>query len=154
MVGLLDILPAHETVKVGGTDVQVGGLSIKDIALLMGRFPTVRDLLSGNSVGAEDVITTCGDAVGAIIACGCNLGRNAQAEEIAARLTIGEQLDLLSAIIRLTVPEGFGPFAKKLEAIGLKFSAQPEAPLSSASASVPPIPVSLSNGHDPAAIAH
>ena len=44
-------------------------------------------------------------------------------EAVAARLGLGEQLDLLAAIFELTFPQGVGPFVTKLDALGLLKSA-------------------------------
>jgi hypothetical protein len=47
MVGLIDIAPAAETVDVPGTSVTVHGVSAKGLAHLLGRFPELRKLMTG-----------------------------------------------------------------------------------------------------------
>ena len=53
MVGLIDIAPSVETVDVQGTSVAVHGVSAKGVAHLLGRFPELRKLMTGQEVDAE-----------------------------------------------------------------------------------------------------
>ena len=73
----------------------------------------------------EDELENCrndialgGYTVAAIIAAGCGYPGDEIAEDVASRLTIEAQVDLLSATLRLTLPGGFGPFVEKLTALG------------------------------------
>jgi hypothetical protein len=118
MVGLIDIAPRTETVVVQGTPVPVHGISAKGLAYLLGRFPELRKLMTGQEVEIEQLMAMGGDAVAAIIAAGCGYPGDQHAEEVAAKLTIEAQIDLLSAVLRLTLPGGFGPFVEKLTALG------------------------------------
>jgi hypothetical protein len=118
MVGLIDIAPCTETVDVQQTPVAVHGISAKGVANLLGRFPELRKLMSGQDVGAEELMAIGGDAVAAIIAAGCGYPGDEQAEAVAGKLAIDAQADLLAAIVRLTLPAGLGPFVEKLTALG------------------------------------
>ncbi len=118
MVGLIDIVPATESVVAGGESVTVHGVSASGIAHLLGRFPDLLTLMAGKEIGTEKLIAMGGEAVGAIIAAGCGYPGNSNAESIASRLPVGEQTDLLSAILRLTMPQGVGPFVEKLAMLG------------------------------------
>jgi hypothetical protein len=118
MAGLLDIAPRVESVAVGGSAVDVYGVSASGIAALLSRFPELRMMMSGKDVGIERLMEMGGDVVAAIIAAGCGLPGNPDAEAIAARLGIEEQADLLSAVLRLTMPGGVGPFVDKLKSLG------------------------------------
>ena len=71
MVGLIDIAPSVETVDVQGTSVTVHGVSAKGVAHLLGGFPELRKLMTGQEVEAEQLMAIGGDAVAAIIAAGC-----------------------------------------------------------------------------------
>jgi hypothetical protein len=118
MVGLIDIAPRTETVEVQGASVAVHGISAKGVASLLGRFPELRRLMSGQEVEAEQLMQMGGDAVAAIIAAGCGYPGDEKAEAVAGRLAIDAQADLLAAILRLTLPVGLGPFVDKLNRLG------------------------------------
>jgi hypothetical protein len=118
MVGLIDIAPNVETVDVQGKSVTVHGVSAKGVAHLLGRFPELRMLMTGQDVETAKLMTMGGDAVAAIIAAGCGYPGDEKAETVAGRLSIDAQADLLAAILRLTLPVGLGPFVEKLTALG------------------------------------
>jgi hypothetical protein len=140
MVGLIDVAPRTETVDVQGSSVPVHGISAKGLAHLLGRFPEMRRLMTGQDVKIEQLIDMGGDAVAAIIAAGCGYPGDQVAEDVAASLSLEAQVDLLGAILRLTLPGGFGPFVEKLTALGglIQPAAQPvagDAPSATAPAS-------------------
>jgi hypothetical protein len=118
MVGLVDIAPKIESVDVQGTTVAVHGVSARGVAHLLGRFPELRKLMTGQAVETEQLMTMGGDAVAAIISAGCGYPGDQKAESVAERLSIDAQADLLGAILRLTLPVGLGPFVEKLTVLG------------------------------------
>jgi hypothetical protein len=118
MVGLIDLAPATESVSVHSGSVHVHGISAKGLAHLLGRFPELRRLMTGQDVGAEQLLAMGGDAVAAIIAAGCGQPGDEQAEAVVGNLAIDTQADFLAAILRLTLPKGLGPFVAKLTALG------------------------------------
>ena len=125
MIGLIDIAPKIETVDVQGAPVTVHGISAKGVAHLLGRFPELRMMMSGQEVEAAQLMAMGGDAVASIIAAGCGYPGDEKAEAVAARLSIDAQADLLAAILRLTLPVGLGPFVEKLTAVGHLLDAAP-----------------------------
>jgi hypothetical protein len=127
MVGLIDIAPRTETVDVQGVEVAVHGISAKGLAYLLGRFPELRQLMTGQAVDIEQLMSVGGDAVAAIIAAGCGYPGDEKAEAVAATLALDAQADLLAAIVRLTLPAGLGPFVEKLTALGGILDAAPSA---------------------------
>jgi hypothetical protein len=127
MVRLLDIAPRIETVDVQGAPVAVHGISAKGVAHLLGRFPELRMLMTGQEVEADALMTMGDDAVAAIIAAGCVYRGDEMAEAVAGKLAIDAQADLLAAIVRLTLPAGLGPFVEKLTALGGILDAGPSA---------------------------
>ena len=118
MVGLIDLAPRTEAVDVDDACVAVHGISAKGVAHLLGRFPELRKLMSGQEVETGQLMAMGGDAVAAIIAAGCGYPGDEKAEAVAAKLAIDAQADLLAAIVRLTLPAGLGPFVEKLTALG------------------------------------
>ncbi|MHB2169966.1 phage pre-tape measure protein [Alsobacter sp. R-9] len=124
MVGLLDLAPATETVR----GVTVYGVSAEGIAVLLRRFPELRTLMTGGAVDAEALLKAAPEAVKAIIAAGIGHPGSTEQEEAAARLPIEIQADFLEAIIRTTLPSGFGPFAERVKALaGRTLNVQPVA---------------------------
>jgi hypothetical protein len=125
MPGLLDI--AVQTAEVQG--VTVYGGSARGIAYLFGRFPEIRMLMSEMQVSVDRIIGMAPEAVAAIIAVGCGYvpgGHDADgkpitaemqiaAEEKAASLPVGVQVEFLEPILRITMPGGVGPFVASLE---------------------------------------
>ena len=118
MVGLVDIAPATERVTVRGQEIEVCGVSAAGVAQLLARFPDLRKLFAGRDVGMEEMMAVGGELVAAIIAAGTGAPGDPAAEAAAGRLGIDEQADLLSAILRVTLPKGVGPFVEKLLALG------------------------------------
>jgi hypothetical protein len=125
MVSLLDIADQQKTVTIRDKDVVVFGISAQDIVYLFGKFPELRLLMSGKQADLtpETLLKLAPGAVAAAIAAGTGSAGDENAEAVAARLGLGEQLDLLAAIFDLTFPQGVGPFVAKLDALGLLKSA-------------------------------
>ena len=118
MVGLIDIAPSAETVEVQGASVEVLGVSASGLAVLLGRFPDLRKLMTGLDVETGQLMAIGGEAVAAIIAAGCGYPGDEKAEAVAGKLSLDAQADFLAAILRLTLPKGLGPFVGKLTALG------------------------------------
>ena len=140
MVGLIDIAPKGETVEVQGASVAVHGISAKGIAHLLGRFPDLRKLMTGQQVEAQQLMAMGGDAVAAIIAAGCGYPGDEKAESVADKLAIDAQADLLAAIVRLTLPVGLGPFVEKLTALGGLLDAAPSVTAQASNSPKPSTP--------------
>ena len=119
MAGLVDIAAVIETVTVAGTPVEVPGISAAGVATLLARFPELRKLMSGIEVSPEDLLKMGPAALAAVLAAGTGEPGNEKAEATAARLTLGDQADLLAAILRVTLPGGLDPFVEKLAGLGL-----------------------------------
>jgi hypothetical protein len=137
MAGLIDIAPQTEIVAVQGTSVAVYGVSAKGVAHLLGRFPELRMLMTGQEVEIAQLMAIGGDAVAAIIAAGCGYPGDEKAEVVAGQLSLDAQADLLASILRLTLPKGIGPFVDKLTALSGILDVAPSA-MAQASNSPPP----------------
>jgi hypothetical protein len=57
-----------------------------------------------------------------MIAAGCGYPGDEAQEEVASKLAIDDQAELLSVIFKLTMPKGVGPFVEKLSGMGLLLS--------------------------------
>lgn len=138
MASLLEIAAVPVSVPVGGGTIDVCGLSAKGIASLMTRFPMLKDMIlgAGVSLGPDEIAGAGPDAVAAIIAAGCGFPGNAAAEEKAAAIPFGIQIEILGAILTATLPGGakkvFDRLADAASAVGLsQTSSQPQSPTSS-----------------------
>jgi hypothetical protein len=114
MTTLLDIAPVTKTVKVGNQDLTVHGIGAHAIANLLQRFPQLRMLLTGMEV---DVAKIAPDAGAAIIAAAIGKLADEKEEQAAATLHLEAQLDILEAVVELTLPSGVGPFARRIAAM-------------------------------------
>jgi len=117
MADLLDIAPstAVEAVKINGGRLVVRGLNGNAIAAIVARFPKLALLLGtgGDNIGWH-LIENFGSAIGPIIAAGCGHLGDEQREERAGNLLVEDQLKLITAILGLTFPNGFGSFIDQL----------------------------------------
>ena len=121
MTTLLDIVPATEKVLVAGTELNVFGVSAEGFAVILERFPDIQKIMAGkgSSVTGADFVKLLPQAVSTIIAAGCGYPGDAAAEDKASKLSIDDQVEIISAIFRLTLPRGVGPFVDRLRALGL-----------------------------------
>lgn len=127
MVGLMDIAPPTRSVEVGGgVKLAVTGVSAHGIAYLLRRFPALQTMMTGGKDGEglsmkdldlEALVVAVPDAITAIIAAGCGYPNSEEAEAKAQAMPAEAQLDLLKAIVDLTMPKGPGPFFDKLTAV-------------------------------------
>lgn len=123
MSGLSQIFPTSETVEIRGMKISVGGIGLAAIAQLLNRFPNFRKMMSGQETDLSQVISGGDDFVAALIAAGTGEAGDPEAERIASVLSIDEQVSLLEPILRLTLPEGVGPFVAKLNKLGAVLNA-------------------------------
>lgn len=121
MASLLDVAPLTIPVTVGGANgpvtLAVSGLSASHIAMLFHRFPELRKLFSGMQADTEALMGAAPECLAAILAAGCGGGGNPAHEAAAASLPAEAQTDILSAILKLTLPGGIGPFVEKLSSL-------------------------------------
>lgn len=119
MPGLLDIAKATKTIPIQGVNVSVYGISARGIAVILDRFPIVRQMFTGKSddITSDKIVALVPEAISCIIACGTGAPGDKDAEAAAELLPAGDQADLLQEIIALTMPKGAGPFVEKLMAI-------------------------------------
>ena len=114
MVSLVDIVPQRRTVRInGGSEVELRGLGLRQIASLLLRFPELRKLFATNApaIDFETVVIAAPDAISAIIATAA--GQPQAAGNVDA-MSIDDVLECLIAIRELTLPGGADPFAEKL----------------------------------------
>lgn len=125
MTDLLDIAPVAEKVAIGDKEIECEGISLEGVANIVRRFPAIRGVIwngvENKTLDVEGLIqallTEAPDAIAAILAAGTGKLGSELHERAAARLPIESQLDLLSPILKGTMPNGIGPFVEKLMAL-------------------------------------
>ena len=110
MVSLVDIGPAKATVEVRGQEVDVNGLTANHIIGILVSFPEVRKILAEREADLQLLISQSPAAVAQIIAAGTGHDGEQETIEVASKLAIGEQYDLLAKIVELTFPKGVKSF--------------------------------------------
>ncbi len=154
MLSLLDVLPRHERVDIGGgQEVDVFGISGEDIGKILGRYPNAFQQLmdSGNKPTAIDPAL-----LGALLAAAQrdvdgseSLLGNDRVEKRCRTLAVGAQMKMMAAMGRCTFPDGIGPFLEGLVSISAAASealevvvrvASKEAPTASPQTQKPSVP--------------
>jgi len=121
MLSLLDVLPRHERVDIGGGQmVDVFGVSGEDVGKILSRYPDAFEQMvnsGGRPTGMDPGL------LGAMLsACQRNgseesLLGNETVEKRCRSLAIGAQMKMLQALGRCTFPDGVGPFLEGLMSI-------------------------------------
>ena len=116
MKTLLDIADTTRAVTIGDDEIEVRGVSARGVIAILRRFPAFGALVNGKAgdLDAQTLIDHAPDAVAALIAAGAGFPGNDQAEAKADGLPAPVQIDLLEAIVSLTLPEGLDPFLDRL----------------------------------------
>jgi hypothetical protein len=116
-LSLLEIGPMTEVVPVGKKSLTVYGVSAEGIFSLFQRFPEMMQWFKGGVLDVPLLIKETPAAIAAVIAVGCGSPNDPKAEEVARKLPVEVQIDILEAIGRLTFSKGFGPFVKRIVAL-------------------------------------
>lgn len=119
-VGLMDLAVKRAIVTLsGGQQMEVKGLAVREVLGLMNAHVPLRKYLERAPLSYLEIAQTAPAAVPVAIALGCGYGGNKQAEEVAASLSLQDQVDILAGIGGCTFTRGFGPFAEALAALGV-----------------------------------
>jgi hypothetical protein len=99
--------------------VSVRGLSLRDIASLLMRFPDLLTVFNGRELNVESLILSAPSAAAAIMAAGAGYASDAKAEAVCATLGLQYQVNMLIKIVELTFPAGIGPFVEAMERLSV-----------------------------------
>jgi len=110
MVDLLSIAPRTEIVEVRGTAVAVAGTSARGIFNLLNRFPELMKMWGRGEWEMATLMELSDEVIAALIASGVETIDEAN----AANLSLDEKVELLGAVIRVTMPRGPVPFVESL----------------------------------------
>jgi hypothetical protein len=117
MLSLVDVLPRHELVNIGGDEICVYGVSGEDIGKILLRFPDAFAQLYGHS---NHLIAMQPELLGALMAASQRNGEDKSmlgddnAERRARTHSIGDQMKIMKALGRCTFPDGVNPFLEDL----------------------------------------
>lgn len=113
MTDLLELKKRKATVDIDGQKIDIVGLSLRQITDLIDRFEKL-DGLANKSI--MEVVKSAGaDAAGAIIAAGVGKAADEKYQKFAANeIDFGPQVEIIDAILKLSVPKGDGPLATAL----------------------------------------
>lgn len=112
MASLNDIVPP--IVEVSG--IRIRGVSGRNIAYLVERFPDLKTLLIERYVDPQRLIEIAPDAIAAILAAGIGKAGDPNEESLADSLPVGLQVEFLSAIFRVTLPNGLAAVVEEITA--------------------------------------
>ena len=128
MTSLLDIGPLTEEVSVGGAKVTVYGVSPEGFFYLLQKFPLLQELMgSGKEVSMEALREVAPASIAYALAV-ATTSRSYMTQQqwldiveatanVAMNLSAHHQMSLFQSALRLTFPEGIGPFMKGVEAL-------------------------------------
>lgn len=140
MASLLEITNVARAVPIGGQQVPVYGISAEALAQLLVVFPEIGKAFAGMNVDRDMMVKLAPAALAAVIAAGTGHAGEVEHEAAARKLGVGDQLDLIDEIMRLTFPRGIGPFVKKLEGLGLLAGVEAVQEASPPPSPSPPVP--------------
>ena len=128
MTSLLDIGPLTEEVSVGGAKVTVYGVSPEGFFFLLHRFPLLQELMgSGKEVSMEALREVAPESIAYALAV-ATTSRSYMTQQqwldiveatanVAMNLPAHHQMALFQSAIKMTFPEGIGPFMEGVNAL-------------------------------------
>lgn len=125
MTSLLDIGPLTEEILVRGKSITVNGFTPEGFFHLISSFPEIGQLANLKNADAAALLSVAPASIAMVVAIAttdrANYGTVAEWKEtlgrtvkIAAALSVHHQLAIVNAAIRLTFPEGVGPFVAEM----------------------------------------
>lgn len=119
MAGLADLTVATETVHIQGEDFDVHGLNMGSIGKLLQRFPEFGKLAANGKLDPVSLMSLGPEFFCAFLAAGLDRNWTVEVEQVIALLSIDEQMQIFSAVLKLSMPRGIGPFVKTVEAVAV-----------------------------------
>lgn len=114
MASLLDIGPLTETVTVRGVELTVQGITAAHLFRLFAKYPEMRKVMEGDDNTSTALTQLLPDAIATIIAVATGSPNDPASEDKARTLGAADQITIVSAALRLTFPQGFGPFVSQI----------------------------------------
>jgi hypothetical protein len=111
---LLDLGPLEEEVEVRGVKLTVHGLTASDLFKLFSQFPDMRQMVEQLGTPSAVMLNLAPDVVAKVIATVTGSPGDKEVEAKAKLLGAADQMMILSAVQRLSFPQGFGPFVSQV----------------------------------------
>lgn len=96
------IAPTAKEIAVGDNTLSVRGISLRNCAALLSRFPAILTYLSGKGIDANELMTAIPEASAAIMAAGLGHPGDKEAEAALDALSLGDQVMLLTEVLDMT----------------------------------------------------
>lgn len=142
MTSLLDIGDLTEEVEVRGVKLTVQGLTAGHLFQLFSEFPDMRKMMEGKKGDATQIMLGLApELIAKVIAMALGHPHDKDIEARAMSIGAGDQMLVISAVLRLTFADGFGPFVERITKIMQSAAIQ---------SSPPPMPSSNSMTRSPA----
>jgi hypothetical protein len=127
MASIMDIGPLSASVTLRGVELQLTGIGSDAIVVLLNMFPDLHKAIGmRKELTAEDFMKLGPDIVASVIAVATGYEINDAVIAKIKSFTVGEQMMLLMPILKMTFPQGFGPFVEALtEAVEGAAAAEP-----------------------------
>jgi hypothetical protein len=139
----LDVGPLTEEVTIRNKPVTCYGVSAGGLFYLINNYPEIRTLLEQkfSDINVQDLLEKAQGAISAVIAIGTTdpeeymanskAWKEAVEKAIPAANSLGvsDQLAMVTAIFRLTFPDGTGPFVERINSMTAAFNSMPTTPV-------------------------
>jgi len=112
MSGIVDIVLPKRSVTLYGVEIEITGVKNKAIGELWDRFPQISDMAEAGKFGLKELLSLDEEVVAAFIAAGTGRPGDPIAEAFARELPLGDQAELIAAILERTLPRSSGPFVE------------------------------------------
>lgn len=124
VVSFADIAPAIERVDIRGTVIEMRGIPVLRCFQLIAEFPAIIGLFSGK-IEVEKLLGEVPQAAAAIACEGLRQGNDEKRRAEFDQLVLGDQVKLVAAVLKATMPEGRDPFVQMAATLGLDLPAIP-----------------------------
>lgn len=122
MIDLNDIAPRHKEVLIptnkGEVAVEARGLSLEHIRDILVRFPAVIELFE-KKFDAASLLKLGPDFVAAVCSMSLGAANDKKVEAAVMGFPLTTQVEILTVIVKETMPKGVAPFVALLKALGL-----------------------------------
>jgi hypothetical protein len=126
MTSLLDIGPLTEQVPVNGREISVHGVTPEGFFYLLAKFPELQRMMGSDGIDTDKLMEVAPTSIAFAIAVATTDRSNYSAKadwltdveraaKVAMNLAAHYQMTIFKVAVRLTFPDGIGPFMKAVE---------------------------------------
>jgi len=114
MGSLLDLGPLTEEIEIRGVKLTISGLTAADMFKLFSEYPDLQQRLAQLGSPGAVMMNLAPDLFAKMIAMAVGSPGDQEMEARARKLGAADQINILSAVQRLSFPQGFGPFVEQM----------------------------------------